>query len=314
MTNADYAWAPSGPRATNRWPALPVAEWAPTRDKLQLWAQIVGKVRMVNTPRINHWWNVPLYVTARGLTTSLVPHPHGPSFQIDFDLEDHELQTNQRRSLLLASRPVAEFYTEFKARLDELGVGTQIWPMPVEIEGAIAFADDREHTTYEPDQARRFWLILVQAQRVFQVFRDRFCGKASPVHLFWRALDLAVTRFSGRPAPPHPGGAPNCGPEVMHEAYSHEVSSCGYWPGGEGEGLFYSYAYPEPPGYRERAVSPAEASFSEALGEFVLAYEAVRTAVDPDALLLDFLQSSYEAAADSAAWDRRALERTTREQ
>ena len=143
MTNADYAWAPSGPRATNRWPALPVAEWAPTRDKLQLWAQIVGKVRMVNTPRINHWWNVPLYVTARGLTTSLVPHPHGPSFQIDFDLEDHELQTNQRRSLLLASRPVAEFYTEFKARLDELGVGTQIWPMPVEIEGAIAFADDR---------------------------------------------------------------------------------------------------------------------------------------------------------------------------
>ncbi len=318
MTNAEYAGAPSGPRATNRWPALPVAEWAPTRDTLQLWAQIVGKVRMVNTPRINHWWNVPLYVTARGLTTSLVPHPHGPSFQIDFDLEDHELQivteTNQRRSLLLASRPVSEFYAEFMARLDELGVGTQIWPMPVEIEGAIAFADDREHTTYEPDQARRFWLILVQAQRVFQVFRGRFCGKASPVHLFWGALDLAVTRFSGRPAPPHPGGAPNCGPEVMHEAYSHEVSSCGYWPGGEGEGLFYSYAYPEPPGYRERTVSPAEASFSEALGEFVLAYEAVRTAVDPDALLLDFLQSSYEAAADCAAWDRRALERTTREQ
>jgi hypothetical protein len=195
------------------------------------------------------------------------------------------------------------------ARLDDLGVGTKIWPMPVEIEGAIPFTEDYVHATYDPDQAQSFWLLLVQAERVLQVFRSRFIGKASPVHLFWGSLDLAVTRFSGRPAPPHPGGAPNCGPQVMHEAYSHEVSSCGYWPGGEGEGLFYSYAYPEPPGYCDVTVIPDEAFFSESLGEFVLPYEVVRTAADPDTVLLDFLQSSYEAAADCAKWDRQALER-----
>jgi hypothetical protein len=302
-----------GGTSAGRWPSLPVAQWAPTRDTLQLWTQIVGKVRMVNTPLVNHWWNVPLYVTVRGLTTSLIPHPHGPNFQIDFDLRDHQLQVvtdaGETRSFPLESRPVAEFYAELMARLDELGVGTQIWPMPVEIEGAIAFSDDRLHASYDPDQAHRFWLLLVQSQRVFQVFRGRFEGKVSPIHLFWGALDLAVTRFSGRPAPAHPGGAPNCGPEVMLEAYSHEVSSCGYWPGGQGEGYFYSYAYPEPPGYREVAVMPGEASFSGELGEFLLPYEAVRTAADPDALLLDFLQSTYEAAADCARWDRQALER-----
>ncbi len=302
-----------GDTLAGRWPSLPVAEWAPTRDTLQLWTQIVGKVRMVNTPLVNHWWNVPLYVTARGLTTSLIPHPHGPSFQIDFDLQAHQLQVvtgvGETRSIPLETRPVAEFYAELMARLDELGVGTQIWPMPVEIEGAIAFPDDRVHASYDPDQAHRFWLLLVQSQRVFQVFRGRFIGKVSPIHLFWGALDLAVTRFSGRPAPAHPGGAPNCGPEVMLEAYSHEVSSCGYWPGGQGEGYFYSYAYPEPPGYREVAVKPGEASFSGELGEYLLAYEAVRAAADPDALLLDFLQSTYEAAADCARWDRQALER-----
>jgi len=278
-----------------------------------LWTQIVGKVRMANTPTINHWWNVPLYVTARGLTSSLIPPPYGPAFQIDFDLQDHQLQivtdTHERRSFPLESRPVAEFYAEVMARLDDLGVGTKIWPVPVEIEGAIPFTEDYVHATYDPDQAQSFWLLLVQAERVLQVFRSRFIGKASPVHLFWGSLDLAVTRFSGRPAPPHPGGAPNCGPQVMHEAYSHEVSSCGYWPGGEGEGLFYSYAYPEPPGYRDVTVTPDEASFSESLGEFVLPYEVVRTAADPDAVLLDFLQSSYEAAADCAKWDRQALER-----
>ncbi len=317
MTNGHSARATSGRQSRNSWPSLPIAEWAPTRDTLHLLTQIVGKVRMANTPTVNHWWNVPLYVTARGLTTSLIPHSSGPAFQIDFDLQDHRLhvvtESDQRRSFLLASRPVAEFYAELMTVLDELRVGTHIWPMPVEIEGAIPFTDDRTHATYEPDQAHRFWLALVQAQRVFQLFRSRFCGKASPVHLFWGSLDLAVTRFSGRPAPPHPGGAPNCGPEVMHEAYSHEVSSCGYWPGGEGEGLFYSYVYPEPPRYRDMAVRPSEASFSEALGEFVLPYEAVRTAADPDALLLDFLQSSYEAAAECAAWDRQALERRARE-
>ena len=297
------------------WPSLPVAEWAPTRDTLILWTQMVGKVRLANTPLVNHWWNVPLYVTARGLTTSLMPHPSGPSFQIDFDLHDHQLQiattTGARRTLPLGARPIAEFYAEFMAQLDAAGVPTAVWPMPVEIEGAIPFTGDRTHGSYDPDQARRFWLLLVQVERVFEVFRSRFLGKASPIHLFWGALDLAVTRFSGRTAPPHPGGAPNCGPQVMHEAYSHEVSSAGYWPGGDGEGLFYSYAYPEPPGYRSQPVTPDAASFHEGLGEFVLPYEVVRTASDPDAVLLAFLQSTYEAAANCADWDRHALERAT---
>ncbi len=298
-----------------RWPHLPVTEWAPTRDTLQLWTQIVGKVRMVNTPMINHWWNVPLYVTARGLTTSLIPHPGGTGFQIDFDFHHHQLEiitdADERRSFPLESRPVAEFYTHLMDQLDELGVGTTIWPMPVEIDGAVRFTEDQVHTTYDRGQAHRFWLLLVQVERVFNVFRSRFIGKVSPVHLFWGALDLAVTRFSGRTAPPYPGSAPNCGPQVMLEAYSHEVSSCGYWPGSEGEGLFYSYAYPEPPGYRERAVMPEAATFNGDLGEFVLPYEVVRTAADPDAVLLDFLQSSYEAAAECAKWDRDALERQT---
>ena len=295
------------------WPALRVAEWAPTRDTFQLWAQIVGKVRLANTPLVNHWWNVPLYVTSRGLTTSLIPHRLGPCFEIEFDLKDHvvriETDTNGRRSILLRPRAVAEFYEEFMACLDELGVGTDIWPMPVEIEGAVEFTADRAHASYDPDQVHRFWQLLVQAERVFQIFRSRFVGKCSPVHLFWGSLDLAVTRFSGRPAPPHLSNAPHCGPQVMLEAYSHEVSSCGYWPGGEGEGLFYSYAYPEPPGYREVTVSPPGAGFNTDLGEFVLSYETVRNAADPDAVLLEFLQSTYEAAADCAKWDRRALER-----
>ena len=295
------------------WPSLPVAEWTATRDTLQLWTQIIGKVRMVNTPLINHWWNVPLYVTARGLTTSVMSHPQGRSFQIDLDLTDHKLRVEtdagRLRSVPLQSRPVAEFYSELMGLLDELGVSTTIWPVPVEIYGAIPFTVDVVHTTYDADQAHRFWLQLVQANRVFELFRSRFIGKASPVHLFWGALDLAVTRFSGRPAPPHPGGAPNCGPQVMLEAYSHEVSSCGYWPGGEGEGLFYGYAYPEPPGFRKFKIAPNDAYFDETLGEFVLDYRAVRTAPDPDATLLEFLQSSYEAAAECAAWDRPALER-----
>ena len=312
MTNSERRPVPPL-RPPAGWPSLPVAEWAPTRDTLQLWTQMVGKVRMANTPLVNHWWNVTLYVTARGLTTSLIPHATGPRFQIDFDLQDHQLQivtsTNERRAIKLESRPVAELYAELMARLDELGVGTVIWPMPVEIVAAIPFTEDNLHTTYDPDQAHRFWMLLIQVERVLQVFRSRFIGKSSPVHLFWGALDLAVTRFSGRSAPPHPGGAPNCGPEVMREAYSHEVSSCGYWPGGEGEGFFYSYAYPEPPGYRDRRILPDKASFSDAFGEYVLPYELVRTAADPDRILLDFLQTTYEAAADCAAWDRRALER-----
>jgi len=293
-----------------RWPGLPVAEWQDTRDTLQLYTQIVGKIRLANEPLINHWWNVPLYVTARGLTTSLIHHP----FQIDFDFEEHRLEITsvdrRRRSLELEPRPVADFYDEVMRMLGELGVRTEIWPVPVEIPGAIPFRVDRDHQAYDREQVHRFWLALVAITRVFKQFRGRFIGKASPVHLFWGGLDLATTRFSGRIAPPHPGGAPNCGPHVMLEAYSHEVSSCGYWPAGSGEGLFYSYAYPEPAGFRDVSVLPTGARYDDEYSEFVLPYEVVRAAPDPDRVLLDFLQSTYEAAATTAAWDRAALERS----
>jgi hypothetical protein len=296
-----------------RWPALPVAEWQATRDTLQLWTQIVGKVRLANDPLANHWWNVPLYVTARGLTTSLMPHTSGRSFQIDFDFQQHRLDvvtvTGESGSIALEPGPVASFYAAVMGLLNELGVATRIWPVPVEIEGAIPFPQDDVHTAYDAEQARRFWLALVQIQRTFKVFRGRFVGKVSPIHLFWGGLDLAVTRFSGRPAPPHPGGAPNCGPHVMREAYSHEVSSAGYWPDGAAQGVFYSYSYPEPAGFRDAWVRPAEAFYSPDLGEFVLPYDAVAGAADPDLMLLEFLQSTYEAAATHAGWIRAALER-----
>lgn len=220
--------------------------------------------------------------------------------------------TGDSRSLQLEPRPVADFYASVMTMLDELGVATEIWPVPVEIPGAVAFPDDRVHDSYDREAVHRFWLALVEMQRVFKVFRSRFVGKSSPVHLFWGALDVASTRFSGRTPPPHPGGAPNCGPHVMWEAYSHVVSSCGYWPGPPGdEGVFYAYAYPEPPGYRDVLVAPAGARWDDGLSEFLLPYEAVRTAADPDAVLLEFLQSTYEAAATTAAWDRNALERPT---
>ena len=298
----------------NRWPSIPVAAWQDTRDTLQLYTQVVGKVRLANEPPTNHWWNVALYLSARGLTTSLMPHPTGPAFQIDFDLVAHRLNVSTvadtTRSLDLGPRPVADFYAAVMTMLDDLDVATEIWPMPVEIPGAIPFPDDWAHDSYDRDAIHRFWLALVEMERVFKVFRTRFVGKSSPVHVFWGALDLASTRFSGRSAPPHPGGAPNCGPHVMWEAYSHEVSSCGYWPGPPGdEGVFYSYAYPEPPGYRDTLVAPTGARWDDGLGEFVLPYELVRTAADPDAVLLEFLQSTYEAAATTAAWDREALER-----
>lgn len=297
-----------------RWPAVPVAEWAETRDTLHLWTQVVGKVRMVNEPLLNHWWNVPLYLSSRGLTTSPMPHPTGPAFQIDFDFVASRLDIvtvdGRSASLALEPRTVADFYAEVMAMLVGLGVATPIWPVPVEIEGAIPFPDDKVHAAYDREAVRRFWLALIEMERVFEVFRSRFVGKASPVHLFWGALDLAHTRFSGRPAPPHPGGAPNCGPHVMLEAYSHEVSSAGYWPGGPGEeGIFYSYAYPEPSGFRDARVTPDEAHYDGALGEFVVPYEVVRTAADPDAVLLGFLQSTYEAAATTAGWERDNLER-----
>jgi hypothetical protein len=297
-----------------RWPAIPVAGWQDTRDTLQLYTQIVGKVRMAHEPTTNHWWNVPLYVSARGLTTSLIPHPTGPAFQIDFDFLQHRLEVatvdGGQRSLALEARTVADFYAGVMRLLDELGVSTAIWPVPVEIVGAVPFDEDRVHASYDPEAVRRFWLALVEMTRVFTVFRGRFLGKVSPVHLFWGALDLATTRFSGRPAPPYPSKAPNCGPHVMGEAYSHEVSSCGYWPGPPGEeGVFYAYAYPEPPGFRDVVVTPDGARWDDDLAEFVLPYELVRTAADPEAALLAFLQSSYEAAADTARWDRAALER-----
>jgi len=294
------------------WPALPLTEWQGTRDTLQLWTQIVGKVRMASTPMTNHWWNVTLYVTSRGLTTSAMPRGNR-AFQIDFDFIAQQLlitvSDGTSASVPLVARAVAEFYADFMGQLDRLGLSTPIWTMPVEIPDAIPFDRDTTHTTYDGEQAKRFWLALVQMNRVFEVFRSRFVGKVSPVHLFWGGLDLAVTRFSGRPAPRHPGGVPHCGPHVMHEAYSHEVSSAGYWPGPDGEGIFYSYAYPVPDGFAEAKVDVPGARYDQALGEFVLPYEAVRTAGDPDQLLLAFLQGTYDVAADVAHWDRAALER-----
>jgi hypothetical protein len=294
------------------WPEIPVAAWQDTRDTFQLWTQVVGKVLMTRTPTTNHWWNVALHLTGRGLTTGLMP-AGDRSFAIDFDLIDHRLDIavtdGTTRSLALEPRSTAEFHHLVMAALDELGLSTPIWAVPVEIPGAIPFDTDEVHAAYDGDAVNRFWRALVQMDRVFEVFRARFVGKVSPVHVFWGALDLAVTRFSGRTAPPHPGGAPNCGPHVMWEAYSHEVSSAGYWPGPDGEGVFYSYAYPEPDGFRALAVEPAVAGWNDELAEFVLPYTEVRTAADPDAVLLAFLQSTYEAAATAADWDRAALER-----
>jgi len=297
------------------WPSLPVTEWRGTRDTLQLWTQIVGKVRLAHSPLLNHWWNVPLYVTARGLTTSLMWSDDGRGFQIDFDFVNHRLDITvsdgSRRSVALTPRSVADFYQELVGRLAELDMDTEIWTMPVEIEGAVPFDDDVEHRSYDRHQVEAFWRLLISAVHVLNEFRTTFVGKSSPVHLFWGALDLATTRFSGRPAPRHVNGAPHCGPHVMEEAYSQEVSSFGYWPGGTEEGFFYSYAYPEPEGYRETPVSPAQAYYDGDLGEFLLPYKAVRTAADPRDVLLAFLDSAYGAAADRGGWDRASLERKT---
>ena len=299
---------------TGRWPSIPVADWQDTRDTLHLYTQVVGKIRLANEPLNNHWWSTPLYLTARGLTTSLMPHPTGTAFQIDFDFVDHRLVVTTvegtGRSFALEPMPVADFYRRVVEALEDLDVATEIWPVPVEIPGAIAFADDDVHASYDRDAVHRFWLALVEIERVMKRFRARFVGKASQIHVFWGALDLAYTRFSGRTAPPHPGGAANCGPHVMWEAYSHEVSSAGYWPGPPGEeGVFYAYAYPDPPGYRDSVVAPAAARWDDDLSEFILPYELVRTADDPEASLLDFLQSTYDAAVATAHWDRDALDR-----
>ena len=293
------------------WPELTVASWQPTRDTLHMWTQIVGKVRLALEPMVNHWWQVPLYVSARGLTTSLM-HAGDKGLEMEFDFVDHVLlirtTRGEKRQISLKPQPVADFYFATLLALREIGVSVTMLARPVEVPDAIPFAEDRVHADYDAAAVGRFWQALVRADRVMKQFRAGFVGKVSPVHFFWGGFDLAVSRFSGRHAPKHPGGVPNCADWVMELAYSHEVSSCGFWPGGGGEGSFYSYAYPEPPGYADWKVEPAAAYYDPALREFILPYAAVRTAVDPDATLLGFLRSTYEAAAELGRWDRDALE------
>jgi Family of unknown function (DUF5996) len=299
--------------ANRFWPELPYAAWRETAATLHLWTQIAGKIRLSQTPWLNHSWHVTLYVTARGLTTS--PIPCGMrAFQIDFDFIDHQLRIETsdgpRWETPLRAQSVADFHAGIMAALERLRVPVSIDDMPNELPDPIRFNEDRVHASYDPEFATRFWRVLLQADRVFKAFRTGFVGKCSPVHFFWGSFDLAVTRFSGRRAPLHPGGVPHLADEVAREAYSHEVSSAGFWPGGGAIDYpaFYSYAYPEPEGFRSARVEPAEAFFSEALGEFILPYDAVRTAESPDTALLAFLHSTYAAAADAARWDRGALE------
>jgi hypothetical protein len=306
--------APPPPAAAVRspdWPELTLSAWEDTRDTLQLWTQVVGKIRLALEPMINHWWQVPLYVSARGLTTSLMP-AGGRGVEIEFDFIDHRLDLRDSdgevRTVTLEPRSVASFYRATMDAVEDLGIQVAILARPVEVPEAIPFAEDERHHSYDADAVHRFWLALVQSHRVMTTFRARFVGKVSPVHFFWGAADLAVSRFSGRRAPKHPGGVPNCADWVQELAYSHEVSSCGFWPGGGGEGMFYSYCYPQPHGFADWPIEPEAASYDVELGEFVLPYTAVRTADDPDAVLMEFLQSSYEAAAELAKWDRASLE------
>jgi hypothetical protein len=295
------------------WPELPTAAWRDTYATLHLFTQVIGKVRLARAPWLNHSWQVALYVTAHGLTTS--PIPDGVrTFQIDFDFIDHTLRISTSdgatRRLELAGQSVAKFYTAVTAALAELGIHVPIDDMPNELPDPIRFSDDNQHASYDPNAVQRFLQILVSVDRVFKQFRTGFLGKASPVHFFWGSFDLAVTRFSGRRAPRHPGGVPHLSDAVACEAYSHEVSSAGFWPGSGAIDYpaFYSYAYPEPAGFRSAQVRPDAAFFSEAVGEFILPYDAVRTAAQPDQALLEFLQSTYDAAANAARWDRDALE------
>jgi Family of unknown function (DUF5996) len=295
------------------WPPLPFADWRDTCETLHLWSQVVGKVRLMQSPWTNHSWHVTLYVTPRGLTT--LPIPHGSrTFSIDFDLVDHRLiiatSDEGLRTLPLHPQAVADFYAAVMSALADLRVPVRIHTMPNEIPDAIPFEQDRQHAAYDAAAVARFRQALIQVDRVFKSFRAGFIGKCSPVHFFWGSFDLAVTRFSGRPAPPHPGGVPHMPDWVAREAYSREVSSAGFWPGNASspDAVFYSYAYPEPAGYRDVRVPPPGARFDQTLGEFVLPYEAVRTSASPDATLLAFLQGTYEAAADCAKWDRAALE------
>jgi Family of unknown function (DUF5996) len=299
--------------ASGIWPPLPFAEWKDTAETLHMWTQIVGKIRLTLSPWINHSWHVTLYVTSRGLTTS--PIPHGTStFEIRFDFIDHELRIlksdGAARVLKMRPQSVAKFYREVMNALAEMELPVTINMTPNEIQNPIPFDEDEEHRSYDGEYANRFWRVLAQSDRVFTKFRSRFCGKCSPVHFFWGSFDLAVTRFSGRTAPPHPGGVPHLPDAVTREAYSQEVSSLGFWPGNAAAPtpIFYSYAYPEPAGFAEAKIQPEAAFYEPKLHEFVLPYDSVRTAEKPDEVLLDFAQSAYDAASTLGKWDRDALQ------
>lgn len=303
--------------AMEAWPSLPLEAWKDTYATLHMWTQIVGKVRLTQSPWVNHGWHVTLYVTARGLTTS--PIPYGTRiFQIDFDFCDHRLTVQSSdggaRGFALEPQSVAAFYARLMEEMRKLDLHVNIYPTPNEVADPVRFDQDETHRAYDAEYANRFWRVLVQSDRVFKQFRARFIGKCSPVHLFWGAPDLALTRFSGRRAPEHPGGIPNLPDWVTREAYSHEVSSCGFWPGGGPipHAAFYSYAYPEPAGFSGAPVRPGTAVYNTDLREFILPYDAVRQSESPEETLLDFLQSTYEAAANLAKWDRSSLERENR--
>lgn len=291
------------------WPSLPFEAWKETYATLHMWTQVVGKIRLVQSPHVNHWWQVPLYVNARGLTTSAIPY--GPRiFEMEFDFIAHQLvircDDGATQSIALAPRSVADFYREVMQRLDALGLAVKIWTTPVEIENPIPFEKDEGHASYDPEYAHRFWRILLQADKVFKEFRSSFIGKVSPVHFFWGSFDLAVTRFSGRRAPEREGAD-----AVTREAYSHEVISHGFWPGGAVQGpAFYSYTAPEPAGLKEAAIRPPQAFYSREMSEFLLHYDDVRQSNSPEETLFEFLQSTYEAGANLARWERAALERT----
>ena len=293
------------------WPTLRVSDWTPTRDTLHMWTQIVGKIRMRHAPLLNHWWQTTLYVSPRGLTTSTIPY-RGGAFEIEFDFLSHRLEVRSSdggaESLPLRPMSVAEFYTRLMERLDALGIEAQIRAVPNEVDPAIPFAEDHQHASYDAEAVTLFWRQLLQANRTIGEFRSHFVGKVSPVHFFWGAMDLACTRFSGKSAPPHPGGAPNCADWVMVEGYSHELSSCGFWPGGGDEGAFYSYAYPAPEGFADQPAGPDGAFYSAEFQQFLLPYEVARAAPDPDRAVAEFLHSTYAAAAELGGWDRAALE------
>jgi Family of unknown function (DUF5996) len=298
------------------WPDLPLSAWSDTRETLHRWTQIAGKVRLRQTPLLNHWWNVTFHLDSRGLVAPANPCAGG-TFDIVFDFVVHQLRIaksdGRSESFALAPMPVADFYAEFMRRLRRLDIDVHIWTVPSEIKNAVPFDQDRTHAQYDPQYAARFHQALVRSARVMTAFRAGFIGKASPVHFFWGSFDLAVTRFSGRTAPPPTSITPNVASWVMTEAYSHEVSSCGFWPGngGYGRAAFYVYAYPEPAGYGDTPLRTAEGFYDKNVAQFILPYDAVRQARDPDALLLGFLQETYEAAAGLGKWDRKALERTT---